>query len=1264
MVTPTDPLYRTQWHFLLIGDIETIWADYDGSGVTVGVYDTGIESAHEDLAANYNASLELVDEFGNTVSQEPAGTEGHGTAVAGIIGAANNGIGGVGVAWGVSLTGVNLYDGAVDWLHMIGQGAAFDIVSNSWGGMPLYQDYQSLTSGGFDDLAVQSYAMIAAVGRGGLGTLVVKSAGNDNLDCNGEGLDASRFTITVAATERDGMASHYSSFGRSVLLTAPAAAVTTDMSGDQRHPLDKILVNSYAAPSFGDIDGDGDVDVVVGASDGTLRTFINVAGVFTEATGAANPFDGVSVPVYSSPSFVDLDGDGDDDLVVGSVRGELQTFRNDGAGVFTELTGADNPLDGLAVRSYSTPSFADIDGDGDMDMVVGTFNGTLTTFFNTAGVFVEATGAANPFDGVDVGTSSAPSFVDLDGDGDMDAVVGASDGTLRSFQNDGAGGFTELIGASNPFDGVRIDRYSRPSFADLDGDGDMDAVVGEWNGTLFALLNDGEGSFTPVIRYGYDPTAYTDRFSGTSSSAPVVSGVIALMLQANSDLGWRDVQNILAASARLTGSAFDATIKASVEDGLWEANSAGTWNGGGYHIHTNYGYGMVDAFNAVRMAEVWSLFGPAQQSGNEMTASGSVNMAGVPATSTALGGYTTTIEILDNVLVEHVALTIDFTGFIWDLLITLTSADGTVLVVSDQAGLPDSQVDWPWTFGIDHLRGELSAGIWTLNITDLDPDRIDSEILHSASLDIYGSAYTADTVHHITDEFFLMAGFDSTRTVIVDWDGGIDWINMAAVTGHIDLKLFNTGGWFGINGVAGGLLQGVFEHMVGGDNKDWIIGNRLANEFHGARGNDTLHGNAGADRLFGGRGHDALFGGADDDLLDGGDGDDVLRGGGGDDLLDGGDGIDTAVFTGQINTTVDLRTSGPQDTGHGFDTLISIENVSTASGDDVLTGNAAANILTAGAGNDTLRGEAGDDELRGGQGDDVLDGGDGDDVLRGGLGNDTAVFSGAINTTVDLRVSGPQDTGHGIDTLIGIENITSSSGDDLLIGNRAANILTAGEGNDTLIGGAGDDTLSGGAGDDEIRGGAGIDTAVFSGAVNTTVNLRKKGPQDTGHGIDTLINIENVTTAEGDDLLIGNEAANILNAGSGNDVLHGGGGDDTLIGGMGRDTLTGGAGADVFVFDTSPDALNVDVITDFTVALDTIWLDSAVFDALIWGGLAASAFVSISGGQIAGADHRIIYAFDLGDLFYDNDGAGGADAVKFAQLGTGLALTNADFFVF
>jgi uncharacterized protein (DUF2141 family) len=280
---------------------------------------------------------------------------------------------------------------------------------------------------------------------------------------------------------------------------------------------------SFSAPSFADLDGDGDLDAVVGATIGTLRYFENtgaaVTPAFTERTGAANPFDGLDVGADSAPSFADLDGDGDLDAVVGEIAGTLRYFQNTGTAIapaFTERTGAANPLSGVDVGLYSTPSFADLDGDGDLDAVVGSGDGPLRYFQNTgtaiAPAFTERTGANNPLSAVNVGFYSKPSFSDLDGDGDLDAVVGAQDGTLHYFKNTGtatAPVFTDQPGAANPFDGVDVGRYSAPSFADLDGDGDLDAIVGEAYGALRYFKNTGSATAPAFTSRPAPPTRST-----------------------------------------------------------------------------------------------------------------------------------------------------------------------------------------------------------------------------------------------------------------------------------------------------------------------------------------------------------------------------------------------------------------------------------------------------------------------------------------------------------------------------------------------------------------------------------------------------------------------------------------------------------------------------------------------------------------------------------------------------------------------------------
>ena len=163
------------------------------------------------------------------------------------------------------------------------------------------------------------------------------------------------------------------------------------------------------------------------------------------------------------------------------------------------------------------------------------------------------------------------------------------------------------------------------------------------------------------------------------------------------------------------------------------------------------------------------------------------------------------------------------------------------------------------------------------------------------------------------------------------------------------------------------------------------------------------------------------------------------------------------------------------------------------------------------------------------------------------------------------------------------------------------------------------------------------------------------------HG-DTRSLIENAVGGSGDNKMLGNDASNKLWGGSGNDNLSGGKGHDELRGGTGNDILTGGRGNDAFVFDTALNASrNVDTIKDFSVPGDTIRLENEIFTTLKLGTLAVGALEV--GSAAADLLDRIIYNKETGALSYDADGSGSAAAIKFAQLATGLTLSNADFVI-
>ncbi|RMF35311.1 MAG: hypothetical protein D6754_13480, partial [Alphaproteobacteria bacterium] len=185
---------------------------------------------------------------------------------------------------------------------------------------------------------------------------------------------------------------------------------------------------------------------------------------------------------------------------------------------------------------------------------------------------------------------------------------------------------------------------------------------------------------------GYAAGDYTFTFNGTSAAAPMVTGVVALMLEANPSLGWRDVQEILAFSSRHVGTAIGSGISGS-EEYAWNFNGASEWNGGGLHFSNDYGFGLVDAKAAVRLAETWET---QRTSSNDVTEledllNGSFTLSG----SNSANNFTATPT--SNLRIEHVEVDIRFLQWfdLGDLDITLTSPGGTVSHLIDNTGEND-----------------------------------------------------------------------------------------------------------------------------------------------------------------------------------------------------------------------------------------------------------------------------------------------------------------------------------------------------------------------------------------------------------------------------------------------------------------------------------------------------------------------------------------------------------------------------------------------
>jgi len=483
-----------------------------------------------------------------------------------------------------------------------------------------------------------------------------------------------------------------------------------------------------------------------------------------------------------------------------------------------------------------------------------------------------------------------------------------------------------------------------------------------------------------------------------------------------------------------------------------------------------------------------------------------------------------------------------------------------------------------------------------------------------------------------------------------------------------------------------------FEMFTGGLGNDTIDGGAITDTLNGRNTNRAAFNNVQAsvtvDLAAGtatGQGNDTLIninqvrGSELGDALRGSNRTDVsetLEGRGGADLLDGRGGFDLARYDySSVGVTANLVTGVANGVAGDSDTLLGIEGLRGSQFNDSLTGGATASaaleVFLGNGGNDTIDGGAGFDRV------DYTTAMQGVKVTLGGVGSGTAI-DGTPILNGQITYAGTAGATIGTDTLRNIESVRGSDFTDVIAGSSIAT----------------EETFEGRAGNDIINGISGIDRVSYHTSIaGVTVALGLAGADgsasDGWGGTDRLRNIDNVLgSRDFADRLTGNELANRLDGqggndllsgglgidtligGNGNDVLGGGGAVDVLSGGAGNDLLNGGDGSDLLTGGTGLDAFrfsavlngstNVDRISDYAVADDTLQLDDAYFAGIgALGTLAAGALAL--GTHALDTTDRIVYDSATGRIYFDADGSGAGAQILFASVTVGTALTASDF---
>jgi len=331
---------------------------------------------------------------------------------------------------------------------------------------------------------------------------------------------------------------------------------------------------SYASPCLVDLDSDGDDDLLIGESYGISYAYENTGNASSPVWKAKSEWNAPDVGTVGVPCTADLDGDGDYDLLIGEKYGVSYAYENTG-NTSSPVWKAKSEWNAPDIGNIAGPAFADLDSDGDYDLLIGAYNGVSYGYENTGNITNPVWTAKSEWN-INVGVNpSNPklAFSDLDDDGDYDLLIGLSTGVSYSYEN--TGNITNPVWIrKTAWDPSDIGSQASPCFGDLDDDGDYDLLIGEKSG----------------ITYGYENTAALESSSPdlgpTDITLPSIVnvGTPCTATVTVNNTGTADVE-AFTASLSVNGTAVDtqsmsgiSTDSSALVNFTWTPTTAGDYN--------------------------------------------------------------------------------------------------------------------------------------------------------------------------------------------------------------------------------------------------------------------------------------------------------------------------------------------------------------------------------------------------------------------------------------------------------------------------------------------------------------------------------------------------------------------------------------------------------------------------------------------------------------------------------------------------------------